>query len=181
MAQLPEIVHLPARLGHRPDLRAAVDLLGSELEGPRPGAEAIVPALLDVLLLYILRAWFDEQADHGPATGWAMALRDPAITAALHAIHHDPAEPWTVERLGKHAGVSRAAFARRFTTLVGQPPLSYLTWWRMTMAARRLRESDAPLGTVSKEVGYTSEFAFAAAFKREYGIAPGTYRRRSQH
>ena len=75
------------------------------------------------------------------------------------------------------AGLSRAAFARRFAALVGQPPLTYLTWWRMTLAARLLRSGDAPLATVARKVGYTSEFAFANAFKREYGLAPGGFRR----
>ncbi|MFI6512178.1 AraC family transcriptional regulator [Streptosporangium sp. NPDC050855] len=177
LGDLPEIVHLPARLGHRPELRAAVDLLGGELDDPRPGVGTVVPALLDMLLLYILRAWFDEQAARGTATGWAAALGDPAIGAALHALHRDPARPWTVQTLGARAGLSRAAFSRRFTSLIGRPPLTYLTWWRMTVAARLLRETDAVLGEVAGRVGYASEFAFAAAFKREYGIAPGAYRR----
>ncbi|MFD8563541.1 AraC family transcriptional regulator [Streptosporangium canum] len=180
LADLPEIVHLPARLGHRPELRAAVDLLGGELDNPRLGADTIVPALLDMLLLYILRAWFDEQSERGTTAGWAAALGDPAISAALHALHRDPALPWTVKTLGTQAGLSRAAFSRRFTTLIGQPPLTYLTWWRMTTAARLLRQSDASLGEVATRIGYTSEFAFATAFKREYGTAPGKYRRQSR-
>lgn len=180
LGDLPDIVHLPARLGHRPELRAAVDLLAGEFDNPRPGADTIVPALLDTLLLYILRAWFDEQPERGTATGWAAALADPPISAALQAIHHDPAHPWTVEALGSQAGLSRAAFSRRFTTLVGRPPLAYLTWWRMTTSARLLCESDAPLGEIATRVGYTSEFAFANAFKREYGTAPGKYRRQSR-
>ncbi|MEU4829457.1 AraC family transcriptional regulator [Streptosporangium sp. NPDC023615] len=180
LADLPEIVHLPARLGRRPELRAAVDLLGGELDEPRLGVDTVVPALLDMLLLYILRAWFDEQAGRGTATGWAAALGDPAIGGALHALHRDLARPWTVQALGALAGLSRAAFSRRFTALIGRPPLSYLTWWRMTVAARLLRETDAVLGQVAGRVGYGSEFAFAAAFKREYGIAPGAYRRQNR-
>ncbi|MEV0644288.1 AraC family transcriptional regulator [Phytomonospora sp. NPDC050363] len=172
---LPEIVHLPARVGHRPELRAAVDLLGAEIGRERPGADALIPALLDTLLLYILRAWFDERAESG--AGWPAALADPAVTSALSAVHREPARPWTVETLGAVAGLSRAAFARRFTALTGQPPLSYLTWWRMTTAARLLRESDAPLSAVAARVGYRSEFAFATAFKREFGVAPGRHRR----
>ena len=178
---LPEIIYLPARLGNRPELRAAVDLLGGELGQRRPGADAVVPALLDTLLLYILRAWFEEQSARGAATGWAAALRDPAIAAALEAIHRDPAAPWTVQRLGIQAGLSRAAFSRRFTALAGQPPLTYLTWWRMTIAATALRDSDAPLSTIAKQAGYGSEFAFAAAFKRQHGTAPGKYRRQNRH
>lgn len=174
---LPQVIHLPARVGHHPRLRAAVDLLGGELEQPRPGSDAMLPALLDVLLLHILRAWFDEQAAHGATTGWAAALRDPAVAAGLRAIHNAPDRPWTVAELAAQAGLSRAAFARRFAALAGQPPQAYLTWWRMTLAARLLRDSDAPLATVARKVGYTSEFAFAHAFKREHGLAPGGFRR----
>lgn len=174
---LPEFVHLPARVGHHSPLRAAIDLLGGEMKEPQPGTDAVVPTLLDLLLLYILRAWYAEQAN-GPAThGWAAAFRDQAIMAALRGIHRDPGRQWTVQELSAEAGLSRSAFARRFSALVGQPPLSYLTWWRMTAAARLMRTSDSPLGKVAEQIGYTSEFAFAKAFKREYGTAPGKYRR----
>lgn len=174
---LPEVIHLPARLGQHPELRAATDLLGNEIAGPRLGTDAIVPALLDTLLLYILRARFNEPRARSANTGWAAALADPAISAALHAIHREPAHRWTVQSLGSQAMLSRAAFSRRFTTLIGQPPLAYLTWWRMTTAARLLRESDTSLDQVAACVGYTSTFAFANAFKRHHGTAPGTYRR----
>ncbi|MFB7739497.1 AraC family transcriptional regulator [Streptomyces sp. NPDC056112] len=180
LADLPPLLHLPARLGHHPRLRAAIDLLGAELEEPQPGTAALVPALLDTLLLYILRAWLADQPVDGRATGWAAALADPAISTALEAIHHDPARPWTVGSLGAHAGLSRAAFSRRFTALVGRPPLAYLTWWRLTTAMRLLRGSDAPLSVVAEQVGYGSEFSFANAFKREFGVPPGGYRRNSK-
>ncbi|MDX3854336.1 AraC family transcriptional regulator [Streptomyces sp. AK02-01A] len=173
---LPDVVHLPARLGSHPALRSAIELLGGELERPGPGSDAVVPALLDTLLLYILRAWLEEHAGPG-TTGWAAALGDPAIAAALYGIHRDPARAWTVEELGARGGLSRAAFARRFTTVVGQPPLAYLTWWRMTTAGRLLSTDDAPLRTVAQRTGYSSEFAFAKAFKREYGVSPGRYRK----
>jgi AraC-like DNA-binding protein len=177
LAELPEYIHLPARVGRCPRLRAATDLLGAELERPSHGTDVIVPALLDTLLLYILRAWYDEQAHRGPS-GWAAALAHPSISVALRDIHDDPAHPWTVEELARRAGLSRAAFAKRFAQLVGRSPLAYLTWWRMTTAARALRDTDAPLAAVAARAGYTSEFAFAKAFKREFGIAPGGYRRR---
>ncbi|NUW41470.1 AraC family transcriptional regulator [Nonomuraea rhodomycinica] len=177
LSGLPEMIHLPARLGRNAELRAAVELLGKEIEAPRPGADMVVSALLDMLLLYILRAWFDVSAEHCAAGGWAAALADPAVSAALDGIHRDPAHPWTVESLGRRGGLSRAAFSRRFTQLVGQPPLTYLTWWRLGTAARMLRDSDAALSEVAAAVGYGSEFAFANAFKREYGMAPGRYRR----
>jgi AraC-like DNA-binding protein len=177
LRELPEIVHLPAKAGQRLDLRAAVDLLGGELGDIRLGVDTVVPALLDMLLLYILRAWFTEQGEHGRASGWVAALSDPAVSAALSAIHGDPGKPWSVEALATRARLSRAAFSRKFTTLVGQPPMTYLTWWRMTSAARLLRDSEASLSVIAGQVGYTSEYAFSNAFKRQFGTAPGRYRR----
>ncbi|TQS24066.1 AraC family transcriptional regulator [Microbispora sp. KK1-11] len=179
LQELPDVVHLPTQVGRRLQLRAALDLLGGELESVRPGSDAMVPALLDVLLLHILRAWFDEHRD--TPTGWTAALNDPPVAAALRAMHGEPQRQWSVQELAGHAGLSRAAFARRFTTLVGQPPLAYLTWWRMTIAARLLRASDMPANAVAGKVGYTSEYAFAHAFKRAYGRPPGAYRRQGRH
>ncbi|MFK0249326.1 AraC family transcriptional regulator [Amycolatopsis azurea] len=176
LQDLPEVLHLDSRADGRTELKTVVDLLGAEVERPRLGTDAAIPALLDMLLLYALRAWFDGTPTD-PETGWAAALRDPAIAAALHAIHRNPAHPWTVASLGDVAGLSRAPFARRFTELAGRPPVRYLAWWRMTTAARLLRESDTSLGAVAEAVGYHSEFAFAVAFKRQYGTPPGTYRR----
>jgi len=178
LAGLPDIVHLPAHVGRHPRLRTAVDLLGAELAEPLAGATASVSALLELLLLYMLRAWFDDQSTGSP-TGWPAALADRAVSAALHAMHAEPAAPWTVRGLGARAGLSRTVFAQRFTALVGRPPLAYLTWWRMTMAAKLLRTTEAPLSTVARCCGYSSEFAFAKTFKREFGIAPGAFRRRS--
>jgi AraC-like DNA-binding protein len=169
LRDLPDTVLVSGR-----ELHAAVTLLAAELEHPRLGSDALVPALLDTLLLYLLRTWFTA-SDH--PTGWAAALNDPVTATALHHIHRDPVHPWTVAELASASGLSRAPFAKRFTALVGRPPLTYLTWWRMTTAARLLRDSDAPLATVAGQVGYTSEFAFAAAFKRAHGTAPGRYRR----
>ncbi|WP_433222822.1 AraC family transcriptional regulator [Dactylosporangium sp. CS-047395] len=175
-AELPDVIHLPARAGHRSPLHAAVNLLGDEVANPEPGSAAVVAALLDMMLLYIVRAWLAD----APPTGWAATLSDPPIATALRHIHDQPTEPWTVATLGARAGLSRAAFARRFTALVGQPPLAYLTWWRMTLAARLLRDTDKPMQTVAQRTGYTSEFAFAKAFKREHGLAPGRYRQQSR-
>ncbi|MFE5715807.1 AraC family transcriptional regulator, partial [Streptomyces sp. NPDC056501] len=179
---LPDLIHLPAaRPGRPPELAAAVELLAAELRRPRLGTDAAVPALLDTLLLYILRIWFAEQAAAAApgASGWAAALADPAVTAALHAMHRSPDAPWTVERLAAEAGLSRAPFARRFASLVGRPPLAYLTWWRMTLAERLLRTTDAPLRSVAEQVGYGTEFAFSAVALRVWtrpGSAPAMTR-----
>jgi AraC-like DNA-binding protein len=174
--ELPDVIHLSARAGRHPALRMTLDLLDLELEQVRPGSGAMLPALLDLLLLHVLRAWLDEQARDN-ATGWVAALHDPAVAAALSALHQEPSRQWTVAELGARAGLSRAAFARRFTALIGQPPLTYLTWWRLTLAARLLRDSDTPLNVVARKSGYQSEFAFAHAFKRQYGQPPGQFRR----
>ncbi|MGW0994711.1 AraC family transcriptional regulator [Streptomyces sp. NPDC002523] len=176
---LPDLIHLPTDPSRHPELHAAVQLLAVEVGNPRLGTGATVPALLDTLLMYILRIWLAEQPTGRSTTGWAAALNDPAVTAALHAVHRDPAAPWTVAKLAAEASLSRAAFARRFSALIGQPPLGYLTWWRMTTAARLLRATEAPLRSIAAQVGYTSEFAFANAFKRTHGLAPGAYRRGS--
>lgn len=175
--ELPDLVHLPAAPAGHPEPAAAVRLLAGESEHPRLGTDAIVPSLLDTLLLYVLRTWYADAPQRGDVNGWAAALNDPSVAAGLRAMHRTPAAPWTVERLAREAGLSRAAFARRFATLTGRPPLGYLTWWRMTLAARLLATSALPLSSVAEQVGYTSEFAFAHAFKRWCGMAPGRYRR----
>jgi len=178
LAGMPEVIHLPAA-SQQPALRTAIAQLTSEMDDPGPGSDSIVAALIDLLLLLIMRAWYqDMTADH--AKGWTAAVTDPAIAPALRAIHSDPGHPWTVEELSRASGLSRAAFAKRFTAVLGEPPLGYLTSWRMTAAGRLLRETDATLAVVAERAGYRSEFAFAKAFKREYGVAPGSYRRASR-
>ncbi|MEU3018556.1 MULTISPECIES: AraC family transcriptional regulator [unclassified Nocardiopsis] len=178
LAELPSVVHLPAKVGQRSELPLAVGLLGRELGSNRPGGDTLVPHLLDMLVVYILRTYLEEVAatKEGAGCGFAGALRDPAVHAAIQAVHRDPAHPWTVAELGARAGLSRAAFSRRFTALVGQSPLAYVTWWRLTTASRMLREEDVPIGSVATRVGYSSQFAFANAFKREFGQSPGRYR-----
>lgn len=179
LRQLPEFIHLPARPGRHPELSAALALLGAELDNPRIGSHGIVPTLIDSLLLYILRAWIEDQPA-SEAVGWAAALKDPAVAPVLAAMHEDPAAAWTVQSLADRAGLSRAAFAKKFATMVGEPPLAYLTRWRLTTAARLLREDDLPIGAVAARTGYANEFAFGKAFKREYGLAPGQYRRQAR-
>ncbi|MDQ0379497.1 AraC family transcriptional regulator [Amycolatopsis thermophila] len=172
LAGLPDVVHLPAQLGRHAELRAAIDLLAGEVTDERPGRDAVICDLLDLLLTYLVRAWLDDNAE----TGWPRALRDREIAAALEVLHADPAAPWRVEDLAHRVGLSRATLARRFTALTGQPPMAYLTWWRMTTAARLLRSTDQPLPAVARQVGYTSAFAFSHTFKRHFGLAPGRYR-----
>jgi AraC-like DNA-binding protein len=173
-AALPPIVHLTANHARDSGLAAAVDLLSAEVERRDPGAPAIVASLVDLLFVYLLRAWF---ADHRHADrGWTRALHDPVVGGALAMIHQDPAAPWTVTSLARAVSTPRATFGRRFTTLTGQAPMAYVTAWRMTVACRLLRERSIPLRQIARHVGYDSEFAFARAFKRTVGQPPGHYR-----
>jgi AraC-like DNA-binding protein len=174
---LPAVVHLPARIGAASTVRTVIELLGAEMDRERPGMTAAVPALLDLLLLYTMRTWF-EGVEH--PSGWARALRDPAISTALSAMQERPERPWTVASLAAEVGLSRAAFARRFAALTGQAPLRYLTWWRMTIAAQQLQGTDAKVDAIASQVGYRSEYAFSKAFKRELGLAPAHYRRQQR-
>jgi AraC-like DNA-binding protein len=179
LEEFPAVIHLPASQRSPGALRSAVDLLSAELIERPPGTGGVVPPLIDVLLFYILRTWLGAQPANATA-GWAAVLTDPAVGRALRALHDDPARAWTVEALGVQAGLSRAAFSRRFAALVHEPPLTYLLRWRMTVAGRLLRQTNSPLASVAGKVGYTSEFAFAKAFKREYGVSPGNYRSASR-
>ncbi len=172
MRELPEVVHLPTRSGEHPELRAAVELLSAELATARPGGELAVPGLIDLLLVYLVRAWTTRRG----ADGWGAALTDPVVAAALAAVHDAPAHPWTAEALAARVGVSRATLTRRFTALTGRPPMAYLTWWRMTRAAGLLRNTADPLEAVARKVGYASPYALSHAFARQFGTTPGRYR-----
>ncbi|WP_327280187.1 MULTISPECIES: AraC family transcriptional regulator [unclassified Streptomyces] len=173
MLELPKVVHLPNRVGAHLELRAAISLLGGELSGERrPGACMAVPSLLDLLLVYMIRSWMAE----GSGGTWSAVLGDPVAAAALRALHSDPAAPWTNDRLAAEAGVSRPTLARRFTALVGRPPMAYLTWWRLTYGATLLRDTQDPLASIARRVGYGTPYAFSHAFSREFGTTPGRYR-----
>jgi len=177
MRLLPPIIHLPAsEVSRSESLAATLRLLTRELDGRAPGASGLVDRLVDALFIYVVRAWVDEQPEG--EGGWLGALRDVHVGGALAAIHREPERRWTVESLADEVGLSRAAFARRFTTLVGIPPLGYATHWRLELAARRLRTTDAPLAEIAASVGYESEFAFSRAFKRAVGASPGSFRAR---
>ena len=175
IAQLPKFIHLQARATIGDPLRSVVDLLGAEVQCDGPSLGPAVPALLDLLIIYTLRSWYAREAERG-AQGWAGALQDSAVRSALENIQQSPATPWTVAQLAAAGGVSRTVLARRFRTLVGEAPLTYLTRWRMTTAARLLRETELSIESVAARVGYGSPFAFGKAFKRSMGKAPGAYR-----
>lgn len=149
-------------------------LLRQELSTRSAGWGTIINRLIDVLFVHVVRAWVAGQHDDG--TSWLGALRDPTIARALTVMHATPGAPWTIDMLAREVSLSRATLTRRFTTLVGEPPLSYLTRWRMDLAARHLRETDDAVSAIAHRVGYTSEFAFSRAFSRFRGRPPGRYR-----
>ena len=176
MSQLPPVLHVAADTpGDDGALRATLGLLALELGGRPPGSRAAVARLIDVMLIHVMRAWqrTQESVDDG---SWLVALRDPVVAGALARIHAQPAEPWTVDSLAGAVSVSRATLSRRFTELVGESPLAYLTRWRMDVAAQRLRDTDDTIGAVAERVGYRSEYAFSRAFARHRGRPPGRYR-----
>jgi AraC-like DNA-binding protein len=151
-----------------------IPLLASEIVKDEPGQEAVLDRLLDLLLIAVLRAWFARPEAGAP--GWYRAYGDPIVGPALRMLHHDPAHRWTVAELARTVGVSRAALARRFHELVGEPPMSFLTGWRIALAADLLREPGATVGSVAHQVGYGSPFALSTAFKRIRGVSPQQYR-----
>ncbi|WP_214404134.1 AraC family transcriptional regulator [Pseudonocardia lacus] len=149
-----------------------VGLLATEVGRDDPGQEAVLDRLLDLLVITVLRTWFDRTA----APAWYSAHRDPLVGRALRRLHDEPARPWTVASLAADVGVSRAALARRFTEAVGEPPMSYLAGWRLALAADLLREPDATVAGVARQVGYASPYALSTAFKRVRGVSPREHR-----
>jgi AraC-like DNA-binding protein len=150
-----------------------IDLLTAEAGRDGSGQEAYLDRLLDVLLIAVLRTWFDRD---GNAPTWWHAEHDPVVGPALRLIYNNPAYPWTVANLAAAVGSSRAVFARRFTEQVGEPPIAFLTGWRLAMAADLLRSSQDTIAAVAKQVGYSTPFALSSAFKRAYGVSPNTHR-----
>ncbi|MBF6219665.1 AraC family transcriptional regulator [Nocardia abscessus] len=149
-----------------------LDILVDEVTRDEPAQSAVLDRLLDLVLIAALRAWFAR--DDAPA--WYHAYGDPLVGKALRLLQHNPAHGWTVAGLAEAVGVSRAALARRFTDLVGEPPMAFLTEWRLALAADLLQESDATIEAIARQVGYGSAFALSTAFKRHFGVSPRDHR-----
>ncbi|MFE3626898.1 AraC family transcriptional regulator [Streptomyces goshikiensis] len=170
LSALPAVLVRPAAAADA----TLIGLLASEISRDEPGQEIVLDRLLDLLLIGVLRTWLADPGSGAPA--WYRAQGDPVVGPALRMLHENPAHGWTVEELGVKAGVSRASLARRFTELVGEPPMAYLTGWRLALAADLLREPDATVATVARRVGYGSAFALSTAFKRVRGVSPQEFR-----
>ncbi|WP_414942781.1 AraC family transcriptional regulator [Amycolatopsis sp. cmx-11-51] len=167
---LPAVLVVPAE--NRP--YPSAEMVAEEVAGDRPGQQLVLDRLLDLMLVSALRSWFENPDANVPA--WCCALGDPVVGTALRLLHDTPAHPWTVAHLADKVGVSRATLARRFTAMIGEPPMSYLTGWRIALAADLLRETDHTVTTIARKVGYANAFALSVAFKRVRGTRPSDHR-----
>ena len=172
MSLLPTVLHVPADPAEGRDVAAIVELLAREVGGRGAGSRTAVARLIDLLLIVAIRAWQPE------APSWLAGLHDPVVARALALLHERPGEAWTLEKLAREVGLSRSALAERFTHFVGEPPVQYLTRWRMQVAARLLADGHAKVATIALQVGYDSEAAFSRAFKKLAGVPPAAWRRR---
>jgi AraC-like DNA-binding protein len=179
MDALPPIVHVEGTSTQAATLRWVLTQLATELSGAQPGAQLMAEHLSHVMLVQVLRSFLASET--GPTSGWLAALSDPKIAQAIHLMHEDPARRWTLKHLASAIGVSRSAFALRFRTLVGTPPLDYLLQWRMRLARKALRDDTASVSSIGLSLGYTSESAFSSTFKRVTGQSPLQYRRGNRH
>lgn len=177
IASLPRVLHMPgaAAAGESSWIGAFLRAVVEESNRRRPGGEAVLERMSEMLFVEVLRRYADAMPE--TATGWLAGMHDPVVGRALAALHAQPDEAWTLERLGEAAAVSRSTLHERFVHFIGQPPMQYLAQWRMQLAARRLRDTDAKVIDVALDVGYESEAAFSRAFKREVGESPGAWRR----
>jgi AraC-like DNA-binding protein len=169
LGMLPPVVHIRAEAS-KAELRSSIDRLMRELREPQPGSALIAEHLAQALLIEALRLHLAEHSRKN--TGWLFALADKQMRAVIAAMHAEPGRKWTLEALARVAGMSRSSFAVRFKESVGEPAMDYLTRWRMMVASDRLANGGMPIAVVAPTVGYESESAFGAAFKRVIGTSP---------
>ncbi len=172
---LPAIMHLEDTDEGESRIRDAIHMMTAELRRPRPGGEAVTTRLADILMIEAIRTWLAR--DPAARSGWLGALQDPQLGRAIAAVHRSPGHDWTVESLAREAAMSRSAFAARFTELVGEPAMRYVTRCRMELAHSRLEDGDTTVAAVAADLGYQSEASFSRAFARIAGTSPGAVRR----
>jgi AraC-like DNA-binding protein len=176
LASMPRVLRMPGVATEGASwiatfLRSVVE----ESNRKRPGGEAVLERMSEMLFVEVLRRYVDDLPTD--ETGWLAGMRDASVGRALSLMHQRPADPWTLDRLGDEAALSRSALHERFVHFIGQPPMQYLARWRMQLAAGWLRDTDAKVIDVALEVGYENEAAFARAFRRAVGESPGAWRR----
>lgn len=175
VARLPDTIHLSDEVATRwPALSHLVSILRIEANAPSEGTVHVVPRLIDSLFVLAIRAWLDSRPDR--AAGWYGALRSRGVGRALAALHAEPGRSWTLDSLASAAGQSRSTLARLFREQVGETPLAYLTHWRLSLAADRLRQDGITIEMAAEYAGFSSAPAFSRAFKRQFGLAPSDYR-----
>lgn len=175
LMSLPAILFVSSRDGQSTRwLGSTVGLMVDEASRTNPGANAIINRLSEIILVQVIRAFLHSNSDQIP---FLAAFADPRISRTLSAIHHDPAYRWSVENLGKLVSMSRSVFANRFQALVGMTPLQYVAFVRMQSARQLLEDKRSTVSVVAESVGYQSEAAFSEAFKKQFSLRPGEYRR----
>jgi AraC-like DNA-binding protein len=173
---LPPILHVEASSSPQVEwMQSTLRLMAAEARELRPGGEAVITRLGDILVIQAIRSWLET--DPAAQSGWLGALQDPQIGRAISLIHRDPARAWTVAALAEELAMSRSAFAARFTELVDEPAMQYVTRWRMQVAVNSLKHEGATVAELAHRLGYRSEAAFARAFKRVIGAPPGAVKR----
>jgi len=182
LAALPRLVHLRASADPARDcLQWLIDYTLAEARQPRPGGQCVVVRLSELMFVEVVRRWLAEREPGTEASSaradWLAGLRDPLVGRALMQLHHRPAAAWTLEMLAGEVGVSRSRLADSFTRFVGQPPMQYLSQWRLQLAARMLADGSTKVAAVARDVGYQSEASFSRAFKRFVGVSPAQWRR----
>lgn len=176
VATLPKVMKLDMRAAASGQwVEHSFQFAASEVGAGRMGSATVLSKLSELLFVEAVRRYVAELRTE--QRGWLAGLRDPIVGRALALLHARHREAWTAEQLAQEVGLSRSAFAERFTSLIGQPPMQYLTLWRMQLAAQQLKESAAPIAKIAFEVGYESEAAFNRAFKRQFGAPPATWRK----
>jgi AraC-like DNA-binding protein len=174
LAALPRMLRVPAKQGGDP-AGEFMRIAAAETDRARWGSAAIRARLAETLFVAAVRRYLDALPEG--ATGWLGGLRNPHVGRALALLHARPAHPWTLEALAREVGLSRTVLHERFAALIGQPPMHYLTLWRMQLAASRLAHGNEKIAFIALEVGYKSEAAFSRAFKRLVGSPPASWRR----
>jgi AraC-like DNA-binding protein len=174
LASLPRLLHMRGMSSAWLDGFARQVTRESQLG--RPGADGVLTRLAELMFIELLRRYLEELPQG--QTGWLAGLRDEAVGRVLALVHDRPGHSWTLEELAREANSSRTTLTKRFTELVGQAPMQYLTQWRMQVAANRLSQGGGKVATIGREVGYDSEAAFSRAFKKATGFAPGAWRGR---
>jgi AraC-like DNA-binding protein len=178
LAGLPQVIKVNMRGDSTGEwLESSIRYLVREADNPRPGQAVLLSKMAEALFVQTLRRYMESLPPE--QKGWLAAARDPIVGGALALVHANPGEPWSHDELARRVGTSKSVLAKRFDVFLGEPPLAYLTRWRLQLAARALQTSRKPVGVIAAEVGYTSQAAFNRAFKREFDMSPVLYRRSS--